>query len=309
MQSLVRGTLREIRERNLRSFSTTFDGPMAERYMKFFNAAEDIWKQTGDIVAESVKSTDTEVSRYVDIASGPGEPYGTICTLLGDTIRKSYLTDGAEAMLELAAGRMKDLGMTDKTEILQMQLNDFSPLREKGEKESIDLATAQFALMFTDDFTGCLKEIDSVLKPNGLLIGTVWEHFDVLTLLGEMMTELLGEKPPPPPINPLSLKDATYVDRELGRAGLRFLPRHNEATECEFNMGSVVNDDEPLMALLIPVTPTLMDFEKSGKIPDALNTAKGVLRGVAERNGKIADGNLVLNGRYRYFVAQKTPGE
>eukprot|EP00939_MAST-03C_sp_MAST-3C-sp1_P001911 g1911.t1 len=294
----VRGNLRRLS-------TTTFDGPMAARYMKFFNAAESVWKHTEEIVLEAAKDTNTTVSKYVDIASGPGEPFGTVCRAMEASIRTAYLTDGSEAMLDLAKGRMQDIGLTEKTQMVPMQLNDFSPLRKKGENESIDLATAQFALMFTPDFAGALREIDSVLKSDGLLVGTVWEQFDVLTLLGEMMTEMLGKKPPPPPINPLSLKDADYVDGELQKAGFDFLKRHNETTEMVFDMGTVVNNDDPLLAMLIPVTPTLLEFEESGMIPDAINTATGVLRDVAERNGKVVDGTLLLNGRYRYFVAKK----
>ena len=55
-----------------------------------------------------------------------------------------------------------------------MDLNDFSPVKEN---EKMDIVTAQFALMFTEDFAGSLGEVHSVLREGGLLVGTVWEEF------------------------------------------------------------------------------------------------------------------------------------
>ena len=279
---------------------------MAQRYLKFFNAASDIWKHTNDIVSDTIDGGDPTV--YVDVASGPGEPAGTILNRYRN-IRKGYVTDGADAMLELAKGRFSEMDSTiqEKTEFVRMDLNDFSPL--SGEKHNVDLMTAQFALMFTSDFSGCLKEIDRVLAPGGYLIGTVWEQFDVLTLTRETMTEVLGRTPPPPPIDPLSLKERTYVDEEMRAVGFEFGARHNESRRCVFDMGSVEHDDEAFLALLIPVTPTLKDLETNGTIPDATNKAATILRQVAERNGNVVDGNLRLEGTYRYFVAQKPTGD
>eukprot|EP01052_Picozoa_sp_SAG31_P048058 SAG31_NODE_9882_length_1216_cov_2.336616_1_plen_89_part_00 len=81
--------------------------------------------------------------------------------------------------------------------------------------------------MFTEDFPGSLAEIHGILRPGGLLVGTVWEQFGLLPLIGQTMTAVLGEPPPPPPINPLSLKDKEVVDSALAAAGFTTLGRHN----------------------------------------------------------------------------------
>ena len=273
---------------------------MATRYLQFFNAATDVWKHTLDVTQDSLKETgeDTNGMNVLDLASGPGEPGVTIAKNYSDS--KVTITDGAEAMLNLADDRIADANLKGRVRTQQMELHDFTPV--KGLQ--FDLATAQFALMFTPDFGACLNEITSVLRPNGVMVGTVWEQFDVLVLLRQTMMEVLGKDPPPPPINPLSLKDIDYVDPELEKAGFRPLSRHNETERCDFNIGDVTKSDEPYMACLIPVTPALQAMKDEGKHDDPMGAALHALKNAAESNGHIRDGHFHVEGTYRYFAVQ-----
>ena len=54
-------TRSEGRTYGVRCLSTTFDGAMANCYMKFFNAAHNVWKHTDEIVAESTEAKNTSV--------------------------------------------------------------------------------------------------------------------------------------------------------------------------------------------------------------------------------------------------------
>lgn len=276
---------------------------MATRYLKFFNAATDIWHHTKEVTVDSLNEVNSGSSSndpldVIDLASGPGEPGCTIAKTWPNS--RVTITDGAEAMLDLAKSRISEFGLKDRVRTQKMELHDFTPVQ--GLK--FDVATAQFALMFTPDFDVCLKEITSVLRPNGVMVGTVWEQFDVLTLLRATMTKLLGQAPPPPPINPLSLKDPDFVDQELSSAGFSMLSRHNESKRCDFNIGDVTQDDEPYMACLIPVTPALQAMKDEGKHDDPIGAALEILKAEAENGGHIRDNHFHVEGTYRYFAVR-----
>ena len=121
--------------------------------------------------------------------------------------------------------------------------------------------SAQFALMFTTDLPGSLAEIHGALRPGGLLVGTVWEEFHILPLLRATMTEVLGQEPPPPPINPLSLKDRCH-----GRVpGLRRVfdarpPQRNR--QIDINIGPMDHEDT-IRTCLIPVMPSLSERKRA----------------------------------------------
>ena len=105
--------------------------------------------------------------------------------------------------------------------------------------------------MFTTDLPGSLAEIHGALRPGGLLVGTVWEEFHILPLLRATMTEVLGQEPPPPPINPLSLKDRDAMDASLASAGFSTLGRHNETAQIDINIGPMDHEDT-IRTCLIP---------------------------------------------------------
>ena len=243
-----------------RGFSaTTFDGDMARLYMNFFNQAEPAWVLTEEIVrdAQSIAGGKQPLGKILDVASGPGEPSLTLARAHPQA--RVFCTDGAEAMNTLAEGRVKDAGLESRVSVHLMDLNDFSPVHSHA---PFDLVTAQFALMFTEDFPGSLGCIhDSLSDEGGLLVGTVWEEFHILPLLRDTMTQVLGEAPPPPPINPLSLADRELVDSSLAAAGFKTIGRHNETAGITINIGAFENEDT-IKTALIPVTPALVQLEE-----------------------------------------------
>ena len=285
-----------------RTMATTFDGDMARLYLNFFNQAESAWNKTEEIVKETQKLTGGEpIKHIVDIASGPGEPALTLAR--GFPEANVFLTDGAEAMLTLAEDRIAEAGVGDRVTTGVMDLNDFSPVTQRP----VDLVTAQFALMFTEDLPGSLNEIHNVLRDGGLLVGTVWEEFYILPLLGETMTKVLGEAPPPPPINPLSLKDPDLVNSSLANAGFKTLGRHNETALIDINLGAFDNEDT-IKTCLIPVNPSLVGLQEGGKHgDDVFGTAMNAMRDAITNHGMIDEnGDVVIKtSTYRYMVAQK----
>ena len=226
---------------------------MARLYLNFFDQAESAWKLTEEIVLESTDGATPK--NILDVASGPGEPGLTLAKSFPDA--KVLVTDGAEAMIQLAEMRIKDQGLEERVTTACMDLNDFSPVTDKP----VDLVTAQFALMFTEDLPGSLSEIHGVLRDGGLLVGTVWEEFYILPLLRDTMTVVLGEAPPSPPINPLSLQDKDVVDAALDEAGFKTFGRHNETAQIDINLGAFDLEDT-IKTCLLPVTPSLVQLQE-----------------------------------------------
>jgi SAM-dependent methyltransferase len=282
--------------------TTTFDGDMARLYLTFFNQAESAWNKTEEIIKDALQTNGGKpVKEILDIASGPGEPALTLARAYPEA--NVFLTDGAEAMLSLANDRIAAAGVDDRVTTGVMDLNDFSPVQNRP----VDLVTAQFALMFTEDLPGSLNEIHGVLRDGGLLVGTVWEEFYILPLLGETMTTVMGEAPPSPPINPLSLKDAAHLDASLADAGFTTFGRHNEKAQIDINLGAFANDDT-IKCCLIPVNPSLVALQEGGNHgDDVFGTAMNAMRGAISNHGMINDnGEVVIKtSTYRYFVAQK----
>ena len=281
-----------------RAFSTTFDGDMARLYLNFFDQAESAWKLTEEIVLGATDGVTPK--NIVDVASGPGEPGLTLAKSFPDA--KVLVTDGAEAMIQLAEMRIKNQGLEERVTTACMDLNDFSPVTNKP----VDLVTAQFALMFTEDLPGSLSEIHGVLRDGGLLVGTVWEEFYILPLLRDTMTVVLGEAPPSPPINPLSLQDKDVVDAALDEAGFKTFGRHNETAQIDINLGAFDLEDT-IKTCLLPVTPSLVQLQEGGKHgDDVFGTAMNAMREAIQSHGMVVDGEVVINtSTYRYFVARK----
>ena len=59
---------------------------------------------------------------------------------------------------------------------------------------SFDVVTACYGYMFPDDKARALRETHRVLKPGGKLIATYWLEMQMLPLLGEVMTAVLGRR-------------------------------------------------------------------------------------------------------------------
>ena len=161
--------------------------------------------------------------------------------------------------------------------------------------------------MFTTDLPGSLSEIHGALRPGGLLVGTVWEEFHILPLLRATMTEVLGQEPPPPPINPLSLKDRDAMDASLASAGFSTLGRHNETAQIDINIGPMDHEDT-IRTCLIPVMPSLSELQEAGNHgEDVVGTAMRAMRAaIVDQDMVNEDGDFVVKtSTYRYFVAQK----
>merc|ERR1711871_830778 len=75
-----------------------------------------------------------------------------------------------------------------------------------------------------------------VLKPGGVLVATTWDRVDILKISKDVMAEVLGYEPPPPPLNPMSLSEPGLFSSMLQDAG--FVDMEESVSTYPFDFGS-----------------------------------------------------------------------
>lgn len=118
--------------------------------------------------------------------------------------------------------------------------------------------------MFPEDKALALTETLRILKPGGLLVATTWDRVDILKISRDVMTavgtggiyyatflvlclrrlalghlrlsQVLGEAPPPPPLNPMALSEPGLFASMLAEAG--FVEVEQTTSTYPFEFGS-----------------------------------------------------------------------
>lgn len=172
--------------------------------------------------------------RVLDLACGPGDTGFLAAELVkpGGTLIAS---DASRAMLGVATGRARDLGVTN-AEFRQMEL-EWIDLPAA----SVDAALCRWGLMFAFDPGAALQEVRRVLRPQGRIALAVWDGPELnpwATVPTRAMVEL-GHMVPPDPDQPgmFSLADAGRLRRLLEDAG--FLDAAVDSVELSRSDASV----------------------------------------------------------------------
>jgi len=250
----------------------------------------------------AVKKLSPNAENILDLASGPGEP--------GCTLAKSFpnaaviCSDGAQAMVDLATQRATEKGLHNVTTML-LDLTDLSALPTASQ----DVVTINFAISHIDNPQGALKEIHRVLKPNGVLCGTIWQSFSVPVLANLVVTELLGEAPNPPPIDKMRFGDSSsLLDREFSETGFLMLDGHNTTGEIIFDMGPINGDYLAWKSVLISHLSKLEEMEAAGD-STIRERAEVTVQSLAKEKGWIQDGNMKLPGTFRSFCLARVDAD
>ena len=154
--------------------------------------------------------------RVLDLAAGPGDTGFLAAELVqpGGTLLTS---DASRAMLGVATGRARDLGVTN-VEFKQLEL-EWIDLPTA----SVDAALCRWGLMLALDPGAALQEARRVIRPGGRIAVAVWDAAEQnpwATIPTRALVEL-GHAEPPDPNAPgmFALADAERLRRLLEDAG------------------------------------------------------------------------------------------
>lgn len=154
----------------------------------------------------------------LDVAAGTGEQSFLAARRVGPA-GTVFATDIAGAMLDRAATRARELGLTNiHTQVADAQELDLAP-------ESCDAAISRFGLMFLPRLGDALARIRRILKPGGQFAAMVWSVpernplFALPLAIGRRARSADGGAAAPPDVFALS-RPGLLAD-EFRRAGFR----------------------------------------------------------------------------------------
>jgi SAM-dependent methyltransferase len=154
--------------------------------------------------------------RVLDLAAGPGDT-GFLAAELVQPGGTLITSDASRAMLGVATGRARDLGVTN-VEFKQLEL-EWIDLPTA----SVDAALCRWGLMFAVDPGAALQEARRVIRPGGRIAAAVWdvpEQNPWATIPTRALVELGHIAPPDPDVPGMfALADADRFDELLEDAG------------------------------------------------------------------------------------------
>ena len=177
-----------------------------------------IMHQLGPVGAAMIERLGIAVDgRYLDIASGTGEPGLSIAKLAPKG--RVVLTDLAPEMLDVAARRARAQGLAN-VETKPCSADDLP-----FDDATFDGVSVRFGSMFFPDMAKATAELARVLKPGGRLCASVWVKPEANPWTSIAMQAIATEVtlPPPDPSGPHMYRCATAgsVGALFERAGLR----------------------------------------------------------------------------------------
>ena len=177
-----------------------------------------IMHQLGPVGAAMIERLGIAVDgRYLDIASGTGEPGLSIAKLAPKG--RVVLTDLAPEMLDVAARRARAQGLAN-VETKPCSADDLP-----FDDATFDGVSVRFGYMFFPDMAKATAELARVLKPGGRLCASVWVKPEANPWTSIAMQAIATEVtlPPPDPSGPHMYRCATAgsVGALFERAGLR----------------------------------------------------------------------------------------
>lgn len=219
---------------------------MAQRWRALQDRIGDVTMPVSQTMIDAIEPQPGQ--RVLELAAGTGD-LGFLAAELIQPGGTLICTDGAEAMIEQAKERAKELGVENV---------EFKPM----ELEWIDVPTAtvdavlcRFGYMFAVDRDAAFRETRRVLRPGGRLALATWAAVEHNPWAGARAAALEQEgHPPPSPPGPFDLGSEAELRTLLEDAGF---------AEIE-------------------IEPVEVSFEQPGGIDDYWQTTLGISRHIRE---------------------------
>ncbi len=251
-----------------------------------------------DATVAAIKTLCPNARSILDLGSGHGEPGCTIAAAFPDAY--VICSDLAPSMLRLAAQRAADRKLTN-VGTKELDLCDLGAIEDGSQ----DVVTANFALQHAPDLVLSLREIFRVLKPGGVLVGTLWQEFSVPVVASEVFANVMGLPPPDTAAEKYSgsmrLADVDMVNGAFKSVDFTFADGHDSFSETSFNVGTL---QEAWKHVLISQLADLQAAEGKGDTSIVERAQKG-LEQVATARGYLQDGVVHMPGRFRNFRVTK----
>jgi ubiquinone/menaquinone biosynthesis C-methylase UbiE len=277
-----------------------FDAEMAHLYQRVaenhyhetgpWNLMLQAFQKTAVVATETAETTSKDASfRLLDLASGHGEP----CTLFATQYPKAQLisTDFSNDMVELAKERTQHLS---NVSVEQADMQDL-----RFDSNSFDCITCSYGFMFPPDKDKAIAEAYRVLKPGGVLIATTWNQLPLMALVGDIMAKVLklDQRPPPPPLNPMSLSEPGLFSSMLERGGFEQIA--TKTSSYPFVLAADHDFSFKMVTMLIK--------DKLNELNE-WDTARDAYNGLIHQYAFVdADGNTVIDDNVFQLIVAKKP--
>ncbi len=286
---LQRTLLRVAARAAPRALSTApqFDEAMAKAYnivAENHRHKDGPWSRMRDKVIEAVDGR--AGCTILDLASGPGEPAATVAEALPDA--HVLATDVADAMVAAATNATSHLSN------VKVQLADAQNLEGMSDA-SYNVVTCCYGYMFPTEKETALAETLRVLKPGGTLVATTWDILHMMPLARDIMTDILGEEPPTPDLNPMSLAEDGLFRSLVEGAG--FVSVDQTTSTYPFDLGT-----DKYMQFRCGTLPLKQKFDEL----DCWAQAESAFWEHVPKYASVEDGALVMPGNtFRLTTARK----
>jgi len=269
------------------------------RFSELYTPFDDGMGPAIEATASAIKQLCPNARTILDLGSGHGEPGCTVAARFPSAA--VICSDVSQSMLDLAAKRAADKSLAN----LSTMILDLGDLRAIG-AASQDVVTANFVMQNAADLQASLREIHRVLKPGGVLVGTLWQVFSVPTVAAEVCAELMALPAPGPEAEKdsgtMRLADVEMVNREFSEAHFEFCEGHDSAGETSFNVGEVAGD--AWKHVMLSHLTKLEEMEKAGDTSVQERTRAAVEK-AAVACGYVKEGVLCMPGTFRNFRVAK----
>ncbi|KAG1665490.1 hypothetical protein FOA52_009750 [Chlamydomonas sp. UWO 241] len=273
---------------------TAFDGEMAVLYQSRFDQHHHKDGPWAMMLKEVKAALPSGTGAVLDLASGPGEPGAMVAKALPGA--HVTLSDYSGDMVEKARAHVAGLG---NATVVQADAFNMTGMPS----DHFDVVTCCYGYMFCppEHRLKTFTETFRVLKPGGTLVATYWVQLEFTELVRATMTAALGATPPPPDINPLSLREPGLVEGLMHKEGF-VDARYSESTYPMELMGDA---DHVFNLGTLTVRDKLRALQASGK-GDAVDAGRAAFWGEVDRRGLRVHGGVRVNGNtFRMLAATK----